>query len=95
MRYDYSIVVTDTGSDIDIFTGECEGSTPRDAVENALNERTDWLDDEFANLAPTIEITRDTRFEAWRAEADSHGLGIASVILLPLHALPENWKIDQ
>ena len=93
MKYDYSIVLTGDESDIDIFTGECEGSTPLEAVERALSESTDWLEDAFANLAPTIEISRDTRFEAWRAEADSHGLGIASILLVPLGALPENWKV--
>jgi hypothetical protein len=95
MKYDYSVVLTDAEivDKCDIFTGECEGSTPLEAVNGALSETTDWLENEFANLAPTVEISRDLRFSAWRAEADSHGLGIASVLLVPLGVLPDDWKV--
>ena len=95
MKYDYSVVVTDKelSNKCDIFTGECEGSTPLEAVNGALGETTDWLENEFANLAPTVEISRDLRFSAWRADVDSHGLGEAGVVLVPLGVLPDDWKV--
>ncbi len=97
MKYDYSMILSNVENSVaedDIFTGEAEGSTPRQAIKDVLNKRTEWLEDEFAGLSPTIEISKNTTLEGFEAEVDSHGLGNASIILLPFNSLPARMKVS-
>ncbi len=83
MKYDYSIVLTDAedANECDVFTGEVEANSPHEAATEVIRTRTDWLEDVFANLAPTIELSRNSDFGVFEADVDSHGLGHAGIVL--------------
>ena len=85
MKYDYSIILSDAedslATECDVFTGSVEANTTRQAVRKVLNERTAWLEYEFNDLSPTIEISRNSELGVFEVNVDSHGLGVAGIVL--------------
>lgn len=78
MKYDYVMVLRN--DNIDVHTGTIDARDPRNAAESIVREHTDWIDEVFANLNPSIEVWRQGD-HSHQAEVDSHGLGEASILI--------------